>query len=225
MASNKIVKVCIDRHLPAKTVVERMALVRDSKWQPGDAIVVSFLDGDPGVQERVKQYAKVWMDYANLQINFRQEATADIRISFTQRGSWSQIGTDCHRVPAGQATMNYGWLTSATDEDEVSRVVLHEFGHALGCIHEHQNPDGGIEWDKEAVYAYYAGSPNYWSRAQVDLNIFQTYDKNLTLFTKVDPQSIMMYPIDASLTGGQFSVGWNRTLSETDKVFIRQMYP
>jgi len=43
-------------------------------------------------------------------------------------------------------TMNFGWLNEDSDEDEYSRVVLHEFGHSLSCIHEHQHPANGIPW-------------------------------------------------------------------------------
>jgi len=39
-----------------------------------------------------------------------------------------------------EPTMNYGWLKDDTDDVEYRRVVIHEFGHALGAIHEHQNP-------------------------------------------------------------------------------------
>jgi len=45
--------------------------------------------------------------------------------------------------------MNYGWLRDDTQDEEYSRVVLHEFGHALGCIHEHQQPKFGRVWDKQ----------------------------------------------------------------------------
>jgi hypothetical protein len=38
--------------------------------------------------------------------------------------------------------------------------VIHEFGHALGLIHEHQNPSGGIQWNKPVVCRYYEGPPN-----------------------------------------------------------------
>jgi hypothetical protein len=150
---------------------------------------------------------------------------ADIRISFSEPGSWSYIGTECRTVPAEEATMNFGWLSPDSTADVVSRVVLHEFGHALGCIHEHQNPAGGILWDKAAVYEYYGGPPNNWSRADVDENIFATYDKDLTFHSQVDPDSIMMYPIPRSLTRNGFEVDWNTQLSPLDEEFIRAAYP
>ena len=40
--------------------------------------------------------------------------------------------------------MNYGWIDADSPEEELRSVVLHEFGHALGLIHEHQNPLSGI---------------------------------------------------------------------------------
>lgn len=33
--------------------------------------------------------------------------------------------------------MHFGWLRDDTDDVEWRRVVVHEFGHALGAIHEH----------------------------------------------------------------------------------------
>ena len=104
-------------------------------------------------------------------------------------------------------------------------MVLHELGHALGCIHEHQNPVASIPWNKEAVYAYYAGPPNNWSRADVDNNLFRTYSRNLTQFSDFDAESIMLYPIPKEHTIGGFEVGWNRQLSPTDKQFIGVLYP
>lgn len=220
-----IIKACIDRWVrQPKTTAERMALVKGAIWQQGDAIRVRFLNGDPAVHERVEQHARTWLDYADVKLYFGNDPSADIRIAFDGVGSWSYIGRDCRKADPAASTMNYGWLTPETPDDEVARVVLHEFGHALGCIHEHQNPAGGIRWNKETVYAYYAGPPNYWSRDDVDRNLFQTYDGDLTVHTALDPQSIMMYPIDPQFTEDGFQVGWNRTLSETDKQFIAKIY-
>ncbi|WP_437321271.1 matrixin family metalloprotease [Sorangium sp. So ce385] len=41
--------------------------------------------------------------------------------------------------------MNFGWLTLESTQADVESVVLHEFGHALGLIHEHQHPENGIK--------------------------------------------------------------------------------
>jgi len=219
------IRTCIDHQPPPPTRGQRMALVKGAQWKPSDIIVASFMDGDAALQERVKKHAQVWTDYANLALYFRQDPKADIRISFKGKGSWSHLGTFCRKVPADQPSMNFGWLRPDSSEDEVSRVVLHEFGHALGCIHEHNHPLGGIKWKKQAVYNYYTGPPNNWTTAQVDRNVFQTYDKTLTLYSEPDPTSIMMYPIDARFTEDGFSVPLNRDLSLTDKDFIRKMYP
>jgi serralysin len=219
------VRSCIDRRAAPSKQTERMALVKDSTWAPGQILRVRFLDGDPALQTRVQQWAEEWMKHANIQLAFGDAPDASIRVSFQRRGSWSFIGRECLNIAPSDPTMNYGWLKLDTPDDEVSRVVLHEFGHALGCIHEHNHPLGGIHWKKDAVYAYYAGPPNFWTKEQVDTNLFALYDKNLTVFSALDPQSIMMYPIDPSFTEDGFSVGMNRTLSATDVAFIKQLYP
>lgn len=220
-----IIKVCIDRKPPPKTFAERLALVNASKWQPGYAIRARFLDGEPALHERVKKFARIWTDFADLRLYFSDDPAADIRVSFKLQGSWSYIGTDCHNVSSADPTMNFGWLTPESPDDEISRVVLHEFGHALGCIHEHQNPAGNIQWNKPAVYAYFAGPPNSWSREEVDHNIFETYSKDVTSYSQLDAKSIMMYPIPKEFTTNGFEVGWNNALSESDKQFIKKMYP
>ena len=202
-----------------------MALMKFKKWQPGRKLRVRFLDGVPDVQEKVEKYAHQWEEYANIKFIFGNDPDAEIRISFNEKGSWSYIGTDCLSIPKDQPTMNYGWLRSDSPEDEYSRVVLHEFGHALGCIHEHQNPTTNIPWDKEAVYRYYAGPPNNWTKEQVDQNLFKHYSRTITNFTTFDKKSIMLYAIPNRLTLGDYEVGWNKTLSDRDKQFIKEMYP
>ena len=246
--ADQVIKVCVDRIVPdqlrivaaqnamkenpanapansAGLSIEEIAVFTSKLWQPGRFLRVSFLDGDPAVQAKVQDYAQQWSQYTNVEFIFGVFADAVIRISFKQPGSWSYIGTDCLTIAQDQPTMNYGWLTPTTEDDEYSRVVLHEFGHALGCIHEHQNPKAGIPWNKDAVYRYYEGPPNHWSKDEVDSNLFQKYSQDQTQFTAWDPTSIMEYPIPKELTTGGFEVGWNRVLSVTDIAFIRNLYP
>lgn len=203
----------------------RMALEAAKEWPAGRTVRVRFLDGDKAVQSTVASYARQWSEHANITFEFGSEAEAEIRISFRERGSWSYLGTDAYGVEGHLPTMNFGWLGPNTADEEYSRVVLHEFGHALGCIHEHQNPEVAIPWDREAVYRYYGGPPNNWSRADVELNLFEPYSRDRTQFSRFDPQSIMLYPIPEDHTIGDYAVGFNRELSETDRSFIGTVYP
>jgi hypothetical protein len=202
-----------------------LAAITGKIWKPGRTLHVRFLDGDTQVQQRIPPFAHVWSQHANIQFVFDDSPNAEIRISFQEQGSWSYLGTDALVIPRNQPTMNFGWLTRSTTNDEYSRVVTHEFGHALGCIHEHQNPATDIPWDKEAVYDFYQGPPNYWTREQVDINLFTRYGADITQFSEFDPQSIMLYPIPNEFTLGDFDVGWNKVLSDTDKRFVNALYP
>jgi serralysin len=206
---------------------EKAALVAAAKWNSGDIITVSFLDGNPTVQDKVIQVAQSWTvpGMANLTLDFRDNTNTLVRISFQYAGSWSVIGTTCRQITdQTQPTMNFGWLTPASTGNEIRRVVLHEFGHALGLIHEHQNPAGGIDWNRDAVRRDLSGPPNNWPDDVIEHNMFEPYAKSETNFTVLDPASIMMYPIPASWTNDGFSVGLNSDLSPTDRSFIHEQY-
>lgn len=205
----------------------KAALVKAAKWNPGDIVTVSFLDGVPSVKERVAAAAREWVapGLANLELDFRNDTDTNIRISFMHKGSWSMVGTECRFVAPGKATMNYGWLEEDSDEEEVRSVVLHEFGHALGLIHEHQNPAGGIEWDRDQVIADLSGPPNHWTLETIEHNMFRPHAVAETNFTSLDPESIMMYPIPSRWTKDGFNVGLNSELSGTDKDFMKEQYP
>ena len=209
----------------------KAALLNDFKWQPGTRIRVRFLEGAPELRTRVRAVAEQWTGpgMANVRFVFVEDADAgdaDIRIAFAQGdGSWSYLGTMCQQIPASEQTMNYGWLTPDSDDDEVHRVVAHEFGHALGLIHEHQNPDKPISWNREAVIADLSGPPNNWDPETIENNIFKRYEPTDVTTTPTDRYSIMMYPIPASWTTDGFSVGLNTGLSTTDKTFIAEAYP
>lgn len=207
-------------------LLARMAIVTSTKWQKGTTITISFLDGSAKQKAQVKKMAAKWKPFIDLKLSFITSKKGMIRISFvSDPGSWSYIGTECLSIAVNKPTMNFGWLKDNTADAEWERVVVHEFGHALGCIHEHQNPAGGINWNKPAVYNYYQGPPNNWTKAEVDSNLFQTYAVSKTQFTKLDPNSIMMYPIPKEFLLSGDPVGWNLHLSPTDESFIKTTYP
>lgn len=226
MASNmrSLPGVCVDVVAPPPSRRERLALLKDAEWSRGDVLQIGFLDGDSELLDRVKKVACQWLEFAT-SLDFIFDAPEpEIRISFKSDPgkSWSQVGTQCRRVPPPVPTMNFGWLEPDSDQTELEAVVLHEFGHALGCIHEHQNPSGRFEWDVEAVYNYYADRG--WDRSMVDDFVLSVYDREVTNHTQVDTESIMLYPIPPGLTTNGLTVGFNSRLSETDKTFIGERY-
>jgi len=195
-------------------------------WPNGATLKVSFLDeASDFVKERIVNYAKVWEDYANISFKFIDTSDGDIRIGFKKGGSWSWVGTLAQGVKSDEKTMNFGWLDDYISENEFSRTVIHEFGHALGLKHEHQHPDGDICWNWEAVIDFYTGDPNNWSKEETRSNLESLSYYSIGNSTAYDPQSIMHYPIPQSLTSCNYMTGWNTDLSDLDKTAIATMYP
>lgn len=203
-----------------------LAQIRDKAWPNGSTLRVRFIGGTPTLRARVAAVAATWSEVANIRFDFGEHYPSDIRISFNPGGSNSAIGTDAKGWSQDDPTMNYGWLDDSTPDEELRRVVLHEFGHALGFIHEHQNPNARIPWDAEAVYRYYAATQNPpWDRDKVNHNIFRTYGADTTNSSQFDRQSIMLYAVPNELTVGDYEVGWNTDLSPGDRRFAAEWYP
>ncbi len=224
-------RVCFDRILPKDLdkvrpdapipgAQTKAAFEWAKLWDVGQTLRVRFMSGTPDQQAIVKKFVPQWSEHANLKFVFSNDLNAEIRIAFVPSdGAWSYIGTDCKDIPTSQPTMNLSW------QDE--GVVLHEFGHAIGLIHEHQNPLGGIKWNKPAVYADLKGPPNYWDEPTIDNNMFRTYSKDQINGTSVDKASVMLYEIPKSWTTDDWSSKANEILSQTDKDFAHDQrnYP
>lgn len=218
-ADGNIGPVAVQRQ-PLATITEKM-------WEPGRTLKVGFdLSGAPvQVVFVVKKYAIEWERYANIKFEFVQTMnTADIRVGFLPNGSYSVIGREALLVPSNSITMNLGWIATAS-EAEARRVILHEFGHALGFIHEHGAATANIPWDKEKVYAYFAQAPNNWDRATVDRNFFYKFSVAETNYSTYDRLSIMHYAVPPELTTDGSSVPFNTDLSPTDKQYAGYFYP
>jgi hypothetical protein len=210
--------------------IARMALINTKKWTAGQQLRCRFLDGSTGMKKKVEAVAHQWEQYADVKFKFVTSGDAEVRISFfADSGSWSAVGRDALNrayFPVHQPTMNYGWLRDNTDSNEYSRVVLHEFGHALGCIHEHQSPKFSRKWNTSAVMRYFQGPPNFWSSDEITHNVLAKYSPTGISATNFDPKSIMLYAFDGALfADGLGPTNTNTKLSPSDVTMIKSMYP
>lgn len=204
---------------------QRVILLSIKKWLNGSTITYGFFPGVQGELDSVRKAFRTWKELG-IGLEFKEVPvnTAMVRISFQKgAGSWSYVGRDVLMIQSGP-TMNFGW-----DITNDQRTVLHEIGHTLGLMHEHQNPLAGIEWNEPAVYAALAAPPNNWSRETTYNNIIRKLLLGEINGSTHDPASVMHYPFGRGLItapveyqNGIYPPG---TLSTRDIDFVRLFYP
>jgi len=226
----KQLKVCFDRLLPRDVMRfqptrrsggrTRAISPKGKAWVNGSTLRVRFMGGTAAQQRIAREQAAWWTEVANLKITVDNAPNAEFRIAFDANdGAWSYVGTDCRGIPLNEPTMNLGFLDGGT--------AAHEFGHAIGLAHEHQNPAGGIQWNEAVVIRELAKSPNFWDEQTTRHNVLQRYTADQINGTVFDPKSIMLYFFPAEWTLNGIGTEANEVLSSLDKSFIAgaKMYP
>ncbi|CAN5807505.1 hypothetical protein BH20PSE1_BH20PSE1_05150 [soil metagenome] len=191
---------------------------RGKLWQVGSTVRIRFLDGDAKTHEKVKAIASEWTTHANVRFEFVGSGDANVRVKFDKsNGSWSYLGTDALGIPKDRETMNLGFSDR--------RTVLHEFGHVLGLIEEHQNPKASIPWNRDLIIRELSGPPNFWDKQTIETNVFRKISTDqLPPYRDFDPKSIMNTVFAPAWTGG-VAIGGGEELSESDKAFVAKLYP
>lgn len=228
-AGNPIPKINSDGSLSQVGVIQQpLTTATEKMWNTEEVITVYLAtnNGSEFIRDQVKQYAKVWEQQANIKLDFINDfSSAKIKVGFFKTGqSWSWIGRDVLFNPLSLYTMNFGWFDAATLPEEFSRTVTHEFGHALGFLHEQQSPASPLQWNRDKTYAYFKANDN-WDPATVDEQVINKYNRNNTNFSSYDRFSIMHYPIPDELLLSGSGAPQNNWLSATDKQYARLWYP
>ncbi len=205
-------------------------------------IRVCFFAGSAAVRAKIAGIANQWtigdayipLDFGSLSKprDCKTNEPNHIRISFNHAGYWSLVGKDSFFLaPQDESSMNFeAFDSSPPDESEFRATVLHEFGHALGLQHEHQNPfakcQNEFNWD--LIYKYLSGPPNNWSKATTDHNLRAINTEGL-IATAPDKTSIMLYSFSPEffLQGADATCYSppNTVLSAADKLLIAALYP
>lgn len=215
-------------------------------WSVPQTLRFCFFDGTREAKDFFIDAAKVWDDLAEgLVFDFGSTTTyracssesAHVRVSFADNGNWSYVGqTSAVQVAQTEVSLNVGSMPKGpfdlkTPErlESIRGTVLHEIGHALAMLHEHQSPDAGCDdeiiWD--AAYAYYGRFG--WDKDKINYNVRGLTSEPRLRYTEFDPASIQMYYLPASiLKQGAASTCFshqNTTLSSSDREIIASMYP
>ncbi len=228
----EISNLCIDRVLPQEMFrpqptmpeepgqVLRAVFEFRKMWVNGSTLRIRFLNGTPAQQAQVQAEALVWTEHANLKFDFTGAPDAEIRVEFANdRRAWSNMGTDALHVSRSKATLHLGFEQPGT--------IAHEFGHAIGLGHEHQNPAGGILWNEAVVISELSGPPNDWTEEETRHNVLDKYSRDQIRGTSFDGDSIMLYSFPGRWTQSGQETKENEVLSALDKSFIgsREAYP
>lgn len=224
----------------------RQAFYALKLWPPDyRTLRVCFFGGSSETRAKIAAIASRWTKGdIGLELDFGDPSdprqcgadngeTNQIRIGFNDVGYWSLVGMDSITAEStNEPSMNLeGFDRGGIDDGEFDKVVLHEFGHALGLEHEHQNPYSKCEAEFDWPYLYkrLSRGPNNWSKATVNVNM-QVLGEDGLVMQDFDHNSIMLYTFPARFylkRAGSlcFQKEDNLTLSDDDKRVAAYMYP
>lgn len=178
----------------------------------GEPIRVKFLDGEADGQQWVADRANLWtrcngtslrfefFDAADKPLtgNLAAPPSYDIRVTFTGSIYQSAIGPD-PSPDSNRPSMYLGGLDRPhTDEAFRQRTVLHEFGHALGLLHEHRRKEMTACIDRDKAIAYYKRTNN-WSPADTEEQVLTPLPDDTDTSSTYDTRSVMNYIFPAEL--------------------------
>ncbi len=208
-----------------------LAVLIAKYWGPaGVHLSVGFLDNPPmALRRRILAHMNAWNKTANVRFSL-SNTSPDVRIARIENdpvndGYWSYVGTQIREIDDGEPTMNLEAFTMSTPDSEFHRVVRHEAGHTLGFEHEHMRRELVKMIDVPKAIAFYKIDQG-WSEQEVREQVLTPIeDRSLRGTLHADPNSIMCYQIEGSITKSGKPIIGGLDIDKTDYDFIAKLYP
>ncbi|HSR92360.1 MAG TPA: FG-GAP-like repeat-containing protein [Gemmatimonadales bacterium] len=218
--------------MPTGQIGPFLAAMTSRLWgRSGIRLSVQFLDNpSASLKKKILSHMNAWSVSAN--VGFSETFTVgQVRIARSagdsQRpgGYWSNLGTDILLVAPGLQTMNLEGFSDATPDSELIRVVRHETGHTLGWPHEHLRPEINRRIDRQKAIDYFKAQYGWLEKQTIEqvltpLNRFDFYGS-----VAPDFNSIMAYPLPASIMKDGVAVPGGTDIDTLDRQFANTVYP
>lgn len=213
-------------HRYGEFVAGMLAVERRSWWgDKGKKFGVAFSTGTaPAMRDRVLARANNWSNFANVEF-IHDPASPIVRVGFKRGdGHWSYLGTDLLGIPAGERTMNLE-LSMRDSDEEFERVVDHEFGHTIGCPHEHMRSELVARIDVRKAERYFLKTQGWDSRTVREQVLTPVSEKSLFGTEHADEESIMCYQLPGEITIDGKPIKGGDRINANDAAFIASIYP
>ena len=243
-------KRCSIIKVPEKEIKEHYHLIKQYQrfelsgiptrfWLPNSEIKVGFKNAI-GITQNIKNailvLANEWC--ANTSVQFVEEtnpANYDVLVSFIKNGGMGSVIGNRSKIFAslGKPSMNLDptWGIEEGFENKIGYkyeylrgTIRHEFGHALGFIHEHQRSDRPWVWNKAWMKSHIKLLGLGGWRSIVNNYIKKENDLNNTK-SSFDFDSVMIYGFSAKTNFQGISVDDKNYLSALDIETVNLIYP